>query len=43
MEVRQTIFMIVCLYLFKGTQLPLDDSFDKEGVEEYARKHNIKI
>lgn len=22
--------------------LPLDDSFDKEGVEEYARKHNIK-
>lgn len=24
------------------TILPLDDSFDKEGVEEYARKHNIK-
>ncbi len=22
--------------------LPLDDSFDKEGVEEYARKQNIK-
>lgn len=24
------------------TILPLDDSFDKERVEEYARKHNIK-
>ena len=24
------------------TILPLDDSFDKEKVEEYARKHNIK-
>ena len=24
------------------TILPLDDSFDEEGVEEYARKHNIK-